>query len=626
MRYPLLAIVVLAIPAWGHAQQPRPQDQSFDPFDGENREAYRFDLDRNFYTPSDADVEHERLMAEFARLSTSARSAKTATELTRLLRQQDTVMKRVSKYTAYRSLRTLINTSDADSQRRLNNIRAGAGAAYNDVNNAILAAPENLLADAQRAGYGPAISQIRAPGLPNVTNDAANNSAALMADATSWGPALFQSTLASLKYDPIQTPEGPLNFRTQANEIFSHTDRSVRERGFTMNQAALYQNRETFANILTRTATKMNEAARLLGFADYLEQSYRERSLTKRDVTSVLEEIADSSGAAKEYEQLRIARIRQQLGYDTVHVWDLTAPGRNAKAPRLTVADAKRVILAATAPLGPDYTREMSRLLDPANGRLDMLPREGRVDRPGFSTGLVGYPSTFYQGRYEGFSRDVVIFGHEAGHAVQNMLMDKAGVLPRYAWGASYFTESFALFNEMLILDYLARTSKSEADRIYFRQALLDQVSDLYTNAWYALVEQQVFENAAAGRTLDAAGMEALTQQTASGFSSWFGPNSEMQLQWVQPWPLYTRPLYEVNYVYAKLLALTYFDLMQKNPQDFVQRYNVLLSRGYDAPPEQLLQRSLGISLDADAMVARASAMMRKWTAELRSEYDRDRG
>jgi len=75
------------------------------------------------------------------------------------------------------------------------------------------------------------------------------------------------------------------------------------------------------------------------------------------------------------------------------------------RAPRFTIQDATREVVAAAAPLGPGYVRELRALLDPANGRLDLVARANRVDRQGFSTGSVGYPSTFFQGKFEGTSR-----------------------------------------------------------------------------------------------------------------------------------------------------------------------------------------------------------------------------
>jgi hypothetical protein len=62
-----------------------------------------------------------------------------------------------------------------------------------------------------------------------------------------------------------------------------------------------------------------------------------------------------------------------------------------------------------------------------------------------------------------------------------------------------------------------------------------------------------------------------MTQATASRFSTRFGPGSERKLAWLQPTQYFTRPLYRVNYVYAKLLALRYLDLLHRDPAGFAE-------------------------------------------------------
>jgi oligoendopeptidase F len=219
----------------------------------------------------------------------------------------------------------------------------------------------------------------------------------------------------------------------------------------------------------------------------------------------------------------------------------------------------------------------------------------------------------FFQGRFEGYADDLVILGHEAGHAVQNMLMDSAGVLPRYAGGPSFFTESFATLNELLVLEYLSRTSADTIDRRYFRRQLLENALGLFRNAHESLLELQIFDSAAAGRALGADDIEALTQRTGMAFSIWFGPGSERELAWVQPIQFYTWPLYRVNYVLARLLALGYLDQLHRDPAGFRTRYLQLLRNGYDAPPDVLLRRFMGIDLRSESLVNGAVAVIANW-------------
>lgn len=605
----------------------RAHSGSFDPFPGGSAAQYHFDLTRNFFSPAAEEEARTALLRRIERLQTMAPTAtRSAVALLQALQLEDSVRIEAGKHLAYWTLRTSINTSDATAQRTLDEFRAAAAPAYNAVDVAIAATPRSTI-DSLRMSlpalekYALAIDQAydAARRRPPPESAAAINT--LAPQIQNWGPALFQTIMATLDLGKVNTPEGTLDFRRQMNAVRSHPDRSVRETGYRQNQAALGMHRRTFAFILTQSAEGRNALARLRGFADYPDETYSERLLTRNQVVTFLQRISDHAQVAREYETLRAERIKKVLGYTDVHPWDFAA-ALGATAPRFTIQQASEAVLASAEPVGASYVEELRALLDPRNGRLDLAPGPNRVDRPGFSTGLVGYPSMFYQGNYGGYIDDLVILAHEAGHAVQNMLMDREGLPTRYAWGPSYFTESFGVFAEMNVLRHLYRDERDRALKIFYLERLLDQATDLFGNGADAAFEQALYDSVSAGRRLDADAIEALMQNVGSKYSRWFGPDSERQLAWVQPLQFYYRPLYQLNYVYARALALAYLDELETDERNFAPRFSALLSHGYDAPPDTLLQRTIGMRLDDPTVVEHAVAVIAKWTQELRSLYE----
>ena len=123
------------------------------------------------------------------------------------------------------------------------------------------------------------------------------------------------------------------------------------------------------------------------------------------------------------------------------------------------------------------------------------------------------------------------------------------------------------------------------------------------------------------GTTVTADDIEALTQSTGSRFSVWLGPGSEWRLAWLQPTTYFVRPLYRVNYMYSKLLALRYIDLLHRDPAQFKKNYLALLSNGYDAPPDVLLQRFVGTRIDDPALIDGAVGVLDSWLKELETLY-----
>ena len=612
-----MGLVLIALPGFAEAQAP-----GFDPFPGLTEGAYRFDLQRNLYpSPEAAAAERRELSARATAVVARSGKMTSAADVLAVLAEWDAIDRRAGRQYAYLSLRTAIDTRDAAAQASLSEFDEVIATATAQLQQAIATISQArwralVDADPRLARYTYAVERLR-EGRAHLADSASERVLAEMEPvATSWGPALFQANLAATA-GTIEVDGRTLDIRRNGNEIRNHPDRAVREKGFRLGQAGIASRRDVFALILTRQAAARNAIARLRKWPDYPSQAYAAGGLDRRSITGILDQLAASASINKRYEAKRNDEIRAGLGIDSVHTWDLTAQVGGGTTPRFTITEASSRVIAAAAPLGSAYVRELRALLDPANGRLDLIPRQNRVDRPGFSTGSVGYPSLFFQGRYEGYVDDLVILAHEAGHGVQNMLMDSAGVLPRYASGPNYFTESFAILSELLLLEHLSRSSSLASDRRYFQRRLIEDGLELYRFAHESRVELQVYDSVGAGRLLDADAIERLTQAVGRDFSIWFGPGSEREFAWVQPIQFYTRPMYRVNYVLAKLLALRYLDMLHQDPSRFTTRYGALLRNGYDAPPEALLDRFLGVSISNSAtLVGAATRVLDEWVKD----------
>ena len=601
---------------------------AFNPFPDGIASRYHFDLARLFFRSPDEEAAARRLL--MLRLERFRRAASefppSAVDLLHALQEEDSLLLEVTRHSAYLELRYYSDTRNSDAQQTEDTLRSAAGQAFAVFENRLVTRPDSFFKRMERAEptlrrYHFAIANARRTAFHQLTPEGERALEALGPMASGGGARLFSTALNATDFGVVQTSSGPLSVARDYAAIASNPDRSVRREGYLSNEEGLAQQRDVYADILVRTATALNAAARLRRYADYSEESYGDRFLDRAQVVSFLNSLAAHAEINKRIERAVIDHYRKILGVDTIHVWDLRAPELGIEVPRLTITEATRAVLEATRPLGENYTRELAQLFDPANGRLDVAPGPNRANRQGFSTGFVGFPSVFYQGAFRGYVEDVVTLAHESGHAVQNMLMTRGHVLPRYATGPAYFTESFAGLCELLILEYLYRNAPDRSHKIYYLQRLVTQGAEVFRSGWESLVEQQLFDSTAAGKQLSGDDIEAITQATASRFSVWFGPGSERRLAWIQPTQFFTWPLYRVNYAYSKLLALRYFGLFRTKPRQFQRRYMALLSNGYDAPPDALLRRFVGNGLGDPELIDNAVSVLDSWLHELEALY-----
>lgn len=329
---------------------------------------------------------------------------------------------------------------------------------------------------------------------------------------------------------------------------------------------------ELFAFALLRLASARNALARLRHFDDAAAWSYFGRDLTRPAVKALLERVAANADVYKRYQKLRAERA-----------------GKTA-APRFTIDEARSIVLAAAAPLGEEYAAQLRALLDPANGRMDIVPGPNRKSG-GFSQGALGTQSVFFARGFAGSYNDVRVIAHEATHAVQRQLMDAGRVPMTYTSGASYLAEALAIFNELLLADFMAARS---GDRFYLEQFLDVKGMAAFSIAPEAELEEAVYDGVAAGTIHGAGDLDALTARVYDRYTI-----GTPKTQWMSVRLMYEDPFYDVNYVYGAIIALRMYAMYGRDPKAFAPRYVAMMKNGYTAPPAVLLKRFFGIDLDA---------------------------
>src|SRR5438093_2360788 len=240
--------------------------------------------------------------------------------------------------------------------------------------------------------------------------------------------------------------------------------------------------RELYAFTLLRLARAGNAIARLRGAEDAATSAYSRSGLTKSDVTRLLDGVAARSDLYKRYRSLR------------AHRDPLTSP------PRFTLDETRTILRDALAPAGVAYAAQLSKLLDPTAGRIDLGPGEHRK-RGGFSKGFPGFASVFYMHDFDGSYNAVRIIAHESTHALQRQLEADRGVPAIYIDGPKFLAESYAMFHELLLPDYLAARENDPARKAYFLEQFLDSkgLAIIFVTAAEAEFEQEVCARVANG-------------------------------------------------------------------------------------------------------------------------------
>jgi oligoendopeptidase F len=160
----------------------------------------------------------------------------------------------------------------------------------------------------------------------------------------------------------------------------------------------------------------------------------------------------------------RYLRLRKRMMglTDDLHYYDLYAPLVASVDLRYTPQQAQEHVIAATAPLGNDYTDVLRRGFK--DRWIDWYPTEGKVSGA-YSNGGAYDVHPYMLLNYLGQYNDVSTLAHELGHTMQSYYSNKTQPYPTANY-PTFVAEVASTFNEALLIDYMLKRIKDTPTRL----------------------------------------------------------------------------------------------------------------------------------------------------------------
>jgi oligoendopeptidase F len=362
------------------------------------------------------------------------------------------------------------------------------------------------------------------------------------------------------------------------------------------------------ATLLGTLVEVENRDAIAQGYANAAERKYESLGLNSALVDRMVASVQSQAPVYRRYEQVRAEHTAKALSVSAplADEQDIASAGAN----QISLAEAREMVLASLKPLGRDYTQRFTALLDPANGRLDL---EGGTHRAETGTSISAYdaPTALYYEGYQGSLRDVSKITHEGGHTIHRELMNSSGLPVYEREGPHYLFESYAIFNELLLLDQATRSATTPGAREY--------ALERFVSAEETSFEKNLYTQAAGHAMLDRAKVDAIFQSSIQPYEFYPMTDAGVSRNWMRKSLVFEDPLYLVNYLYASVIAVALFDKAHSDP-GFAEKYAALLRRGFDADPQMLLA-TMDIRLDDPHLVEGVAYLFEQKTNELQGLY-----
>ena len=415
---------------------------------------------------------------------------------------------------------------------------------------------------------------------------------------------------ADVKFGKVHDEHGDEKELTSAGfSVFMESrDRNVRKEAF----YALYRQYKSYINTLAASYYGNVKQAVFFANARNYEstlQMYLSGSFIPESVyTNLIDTVNNNLDKMHDYVSLR----KKTLGVDELHFYDIYAPLTSDYTVKVSYENAKETVLDALKILGDDYVSQVKKGYE--SGWVDVYENDGK--RSGaFSWGAYGtHPYIFLN--YTETLNDIFTLIHETGHAMHTYYSNETQPYT-YAGYKIFVAEVASTCNEVILIDYLLKHSRSDEEKKYLYGHYLEQFKGtLFRQTMFAEFEMITHRMAQDGEVLNA---ESLCGTYKKLNEKYFGKDmvidEEIAYEWARIPHFYT-PFYVYQYAtgYSAAVALSAKILKEGKPA--VDAYMSFLKGGESKDPIDLLKMA-GVDMTTEKPVADALALFGELVAEL---------
>ena len=388
---------------------------------------------------------------------------------------------------------------------------------------------------------------------------------------------------ADVKFGKVHDEHGDEKELTSAGfSVFMESrDRNVRKEAF----YALYRQYKSYINTLAASYYGNVKQAVFFANARNYEstlQMYLSGSFIPESVyTNLIDTVNNNLDKMHDYVSLR----KKTLGVDELHFYDIYAPLTSDYTVKVSYENAKETVLDALKILGDDYVLQVKKGYE--SGWVDVYENDGK--RSGaFSWGAYGtHPYIFLN--YTETLNDIFTLIHETGHAMHTYYSNETQPYT-YAGYKIFVAEVASTCNEVILIDYLLKHSRSDEEKKYLYGHYLEQFKGtLFRQTMFAEFEMITHRMAQDGEVLNAESLCGIYKKLNEKY---FGKDmvidEEIAYEWARIPHFYT-PFYVYQYATGFSAAVAIATKIINGDKEVLHGYREFLKGGSSMHPIELL-------------------------------------
>ncbi len=525
---------------------------------------------------------------------------------------------RIERVIHYASLQLAEDSANPDYLARmgqLQNLLTKIGEAASFLGPEIQAIPDerfaSFLEDPALAPWKTALKKIRRMK-PHVLSEREERLLALGSSALDGYDETFsQLTDVDMKFGVLIDEKGEEKPLTQSSfgSFLVKRDHALRRRAFHQFYEEFQDHQFTLASSLAYSVKADVFRARARNYPSALEASLFRDDVPMAVYDGLISAVRKNLAPLFRYYDLR----RRVLGLDELHHYDTYVPLVPEIDSRISFDEAIEKILAAFAPLGPEYNAALSEGL---RGRwCDRYETKGK--RSGaFSSGSFGAPPYILMNYKSDVFSDVYTLAHEAGHSMHTWFAQRSQTFQDYDYPI-FLAEVASTFNEELLTHHLLENTDDKKMRAYIINRQIDDIrGTLFRQTMFAEFEKIIHAIEERG---DALTLDVFKSEYRTLLQAYFGEgvvlDSQLDLECLRI-PHFYNAFYVYKYATGISAAVALSERVLAQETGSVESYLAFLKSGGSKFPLETLQAA-GVDMTTSAPIESTLRLFDRRLAEL---------
>ncbi|MFL6569354.1 MAG: oligoendopeptidase F [Chthoniobacterales bacterium] len=423
--------------------------------------------------------------------------------------------------------------------------------------------------------------------------------------------AFGQLTDVDMKFGALIDESGNERPLTQSSfsSFLLKRDRAVRQRAFTQFYAEFEDHKFTLASALSYSVKADVFRARARNYPSAMEASLFHDDVPVAVYDGLISAVRKGIAPLLRYYELR----RRVLKVDQLHAYDTYVPLVAEIDTRISFDEASAKVVAALAPLGPEYA---DTLRDGLRGRwVDRYETKGK--RSGaFSSGSYGAPPYILMNYKEDVFADVFTLAHEAGHSMHTWFSQKSQLFQDHHYPI-FLAEVASTFNEELLTHFLLEQTDDPKMRAYIINRQIDDLrGTLYRQTMFAEFEKVIHAIEESGEALT---LDVFKSEYRKLLDAYFGDavtiDPQLELEGLRI-PHFYSAFYVYKYATGISAAVALSERVLAKQPAAVESYLAFLNSGGSKFPLETL-RTAGVDMTTPEPVERTIALFERRLTEL---------